>query len=119
MRRANEWILLIGLGAGALARAGAETLDPAGAIAVEQQGNALAQALLREDFATVAATACSPVLARTGGALALARQIEVSFKVMKQQGRQLLQMQFDPASAVFDSVKCWGTSIPNGEKIAL
>jgi len=112
MRRANEWILLIGLGAGALARAGAETLDPAGAIAVEQQGNALAQALLREDFATVAATACSPVLARTGGALALARQIEVSFKVMKQQGRQLLQMQFDPASAVFDSAQTRFALIP-------
>jgi hypothetical protein len=67
------------------------------------QGNALAAALLNEDYATVAASACSPVLARVGGALALARQIEVGFKVMQQQGRQLLDMRFGAVSAMFDS----------------
>jgi len=66
------------------------------------QGNALAAALLREDYATVAATACSPVLARVGGALALARQIEVGFKVMRQQGRQLLEMRFGAVSTMFE-----------------
>lgn len=68
----------------------------------QQQGNALAAALLGEDFATVAASACSPVLARVGGALALARQIEVSYRVMRQQGRQLVQMQFGAATSVVD-----------------
>ena len=67
------------------------------------QGNALAAALLNEDYATVAASACSPVLARVGGALALARQIEVGFKVMQQQGRQLLDMRFGAVSAMFDA----------------
>ena len=66
------------------------------------QGNDLAAALLREDYATIAATACSPVLARVGGALALARQIEVGFKVMRQQGRQLLEMRFGAVSAMFE-----------------
>ena len=68
----------------------------------QHQGNELAAALLREDYASVAATACSPVLARVGGALALARQIEVGFKVMQQQGRKLLAMQFGAASAIYD-----------------
>jgi hypothetical protein len=72
------------------------------ALEARQQGNAMAAALLREDYATVAATACSPVLARVGGALALARQIEVGFGVMQQQGRKLLEMQFGMASAIFD-----------------
>jgi len=78
--------------------------DVAGDIAriARQQGNELAAALLREDYARVAATACSPVLARVGGAVALARQIEVGFKVMQQQGRKLMAMQFGPASAVYD-----------------
>jgi hypothetical protein len=72
------------------------------AAVVQRQGNALAAALLREDYAAVAATACSPVLARVGGALALARQIEVGFKAMQQQGRRLLDMQFGAVSAIFD-----------------
>src|SRR5215831_15243445 len=72
------------------------------AMVVQHQGNALAAALLREDYDAVAATACSPVLARVGGALALARQIEVGFKVMQQQGRRLLEMRFGAVSAIFD-----------------
>lgn len=72
------------------------------AAAARSQGNDLAAALLREDYATIAATACSPVLARVGGALALARQIEVGFKVMRQQGRQLLEMRFGVVSAMFE-----------------
>jgi len=85
------------------ARAVAWAQSPATAAQdVQQQGNAFAAALLREDYVTVAASTCSPVLARVGGAAALARQIEVSFKVMQRQGRELLQMQFGPASALFD-----------------
>ena len=80
---------------------GAPGADDAASIA-RRQGDALAAALLREDYATVAATACSPVLARVGGALALARQIEVGFKVMQQQGRRLLDMRFGAVSALFD-----------------
>jgi hypothetical protein len=68
----------------------------------QAQGNELAAALLREDYASVAATACSPVLARVGGAVALARQIEVGFRVMQQQGRKLLAMQFGAASGIYD-----------------
>lgn len=67
-----------------------------------RQGDALAAALLREDYASVAATACSPVLARVGGTAALARQIEVGFRVMQQQGRRLVAMRFGAATAVFD-----------------
>ena len=91
------------LAAAALAVAGtaawAQSADPA---AVQQQGNAFAAALLREDYAAVAAHTCSPVLARVGGAAALARKIEVSFKVMQRQGRELLQMQFGRPNAVYD-----------------
>ena len=82
------------------------------AAAVQQQGNALAAALLHEDYATIAATMCTPVLARVGGAEALARQIEVSFKVMQQQGRQLVQMQFDAASALFDAAQTRFALVP-------
>jgi hypothetical protein len=99
-------------GAGTLAYAQTSTTDTVATISVQQQGNALAAALLREDFTAVAATACSPVLARVGGALALARQIEVSFKVMQQQGRQLVQMQFDAASALFDGAQTRFALVP-------
>lgn len=85
----------------ALARA--TTSDEAAAAAAQEQGNALAAAMLGEDYAAVAATACSPVLARVGGAAALARLLEVGFKVMRQQGRQLEAMQFGAAAAIFDS----------------
>jgi hypothetical protein len=78
------------------------TSDQTASVEAQRQGNAFAAAMLREDYAAVAATACSPVLARVGGAVALAQMIEVSFKVMQQQGRQLEQMQFAPASAIFD-----------------
>lgn len=82
------------------------------AAAVQQQGNALAAALLHEDYATVAATMCSPVLARVGGAEALARQIEVSFKIMQLQGRQLTQMQFGAASAIVDGAETRFALVP-------
>ena len=85
----------------ALARA--TTSDEAAAVAAQEQGNALAAAMLGEDYAAVAATACSPVLARVGGAVALARLIEVGFKVMQQQGRQLEAMHFGVAAAIFDA----------------
>ena len=101
IRRAIDWAIWLGL-AGAAACAPAQETDAAVAATVQQQGNAFASALLNEDYAAVAAATCSPVLARVGGALALARQIEVSFKVMQQQGRQLLDMHFDAASALFD-----------------
>jgi hypothetical protein len=96
------------LGATALALAGTFVHAQSGPereharFAAWQQGNALATALLGEDFAAVAASACSPVLARVGGALALARQIEVSYRVMRQQGRQLVQMQFGAATSVVE-----------------
>ncbi len=91
---------LIGLPAATAAAQDAAPVDAA--VIARNQGNELAAALLREDYAAVAASACSPVLARVGGALALARQIEVGFKVMQQQGRQLLDMRFGAVSAVFD-----------------
>jgi hypothetical protein len=103
MRSAIERGLLVALIGLPAAAASAQDAAAAEAASIARiQGNALAAALLREDYATVAATACSPVLARVGGALALARQIEVGFKVMQQQGRQLLDMQFGAVSAVFD-----------------
>lgn len=89
----------------AAAQAATAAANAAVAASVQQQGNALAAALLQEDYATVAATMCSPVLARVGGAEALARQIEVSFKVMQQQGRKLMQMQFGAASAIVDGAE--------------
>jgi hypothetical protein len=79
------------------------TSGEAATAAAQAQGNALAAAMLREDYAAVAATACSPVLARVGGADALARLLEVSFKVMQQQGRQLEAMQFGVAGAILDA----------------
>jgi hypothetical protein len=72
------------------------------ALSAQKQGNALASALLREDYAAVAATTCSPILGRVGGAVALAQQIEVSFKVMQHQGRQLLRMRFGLPTTVLD-----------------
>lgn len=59
--------------------------------------------MLREDYAAVAATACSPVLARVDGGAALARLLEVSFKIMRQQGRQLEAMHFGAAGVVLDA----------------
>lgn len=94
-------LLAAALLAGSHALARAQSPDAA-AVAVQQQGNAFAAALLREDYGAVAASTCSPVLARVGGVAALARQIEVSFKVMQRQGRELLRMHFDAPSAVFD-----------------
>jgi hypothetical protein len=96
------------LGAAALAvfaTGAAQTTMPDRAISVtaQEQGNALAAAMLREDYAAVAATACSPVLARVGGAAALARLLEVSFKIMQQQGRQLETMRFEAASVILDT----------------
>jgi len=84
--------------------------DPA--LIAQQQGNAMAAALLREDYLSVAATACSPVLARVGGVLALARQIEVGFQVMQRQGRQLVDMRFGPAAALFDAAATRFALIP-------
>jgi hypothetical protein len=72
-------------------------------VTAQEQGNALAAAMLREDYAAVAATACSPVLARVGGGAALARLLEVSFKIMQQQGRQLEAMHFEVASVILDA----------------
>jgi hypothetical protein len=72
----------------------------------------MAAALLREDYLSVAATACSPVLARVGGVLALARQIEVGFKVMQQQGRRLVDMRFGPVDAVVDGAATRFALIP-------
>jgi hypothetical protein len=103
-------LTLTGFAAVALAQSAAN--DPGLAGGVQQQGNALAAALLREDFAGVAATACSPVLARVGGARALARQIEVSFKVMQQQGRRLVAMDFRPPSAVFEAAETRFALVP-------
>ena len=84
--------------------------DPA--LSAQQQGNAMAAALLREDYLSVAATACSPVLARVGGVRSLARQIEVGFKVMQQQGRQLVDMRFGPAEALFDAASTRFALVP-------
>lgn len=77
--------------------------DQAASVTAQEQGNALAAAMLREDYAAVAATACSPVLARVGGAAALARLLEVSFRIMQQQGRQLEAMHFELASVILDT----------------
>lgn len=90
----------------------AQAPDPSVARAVQRQGNALAAAMLREDYAAVAATACSPVLARVGGAHALAQQIEAGFKLMRQQGRRLLRMHFGPASALFDGAQTGFALVP-------
>jgi hypothetical protein len=103
MRGAIERMMLATLIGFPAATAWAQDATAADVAAIARsQGNDLAAALLREDYATIAATACSPVLARVGGALALARQIEVGFKVMRQQGRQLLEMHFGVVSAVFE-----------------
>jgi len=102
--------MLAGFVAVALAQSAAN--DPGVAAGVQHQGNALAAALLNEDFAGVAATACSPVLARVGGGKALARQIEVSFKVMQQQGRRLVAMDFRPPSTVFETAETRFALVP-------
>ncbi|HSE12488.1 MAG TPA: hypothetical protein VLB69_07630, partial [Rudaea sp.] len=86
--------------------------DEAAMAEAQAQGNKLAAALLHADYAAVAATACSPVLARVGGAAALARRIEVGFKVMQQQGRQLEQMRFGIASAIFDGAQTRFALVP-------
>jgi hypothetical protein len=96
----------------ATAGARAPTSDDSARIEAQVQGNALAAAMLQEDYAAIAATACSPVLARVGGAGALAQLIEVSFKVMQQQGRQLEQMHFGVASAIFDGAQTRFTLVP-------
>ena len=84
----------------------------AAALSAQQQGNAMATALLREDYLSVAATACSPVLARVGGVHALARQIEVGFKVMQQQGRRLVDMRFGPVDALVEGAATRFALIP-------
>jgi hypothetical protein len=84
----------------------------AATVQAQKQGNALAAAMLREDYAAVAATTCSPVLARVGGAVALAQRIEVGFKVMQQQGRQLEQMRFGLAGAVVEGAQTRFAFVP-------
>jgi hypothetical protein len=84
----------------------------AAALSAQQQGNAMAAALLREDYLSVAATACSPVLARVGGVQALARQIEVGFKVMQQQGRRLVDMRFGAVDALVEGAATRFALIP-------
>jgi hypothetical protein len=90
--------LLFGHAAAARAQPDVDTVGT-----LQRQGDAFAAALLHEDFAAVAASTCSPVLARVGGAAALARQIEVSFRIMQQQGRELLRMQFGHAGTIVDA----------------
>jgi hypothetical protein len=86
--------------------------EAARVVEAQAQGNALAAAMLRADYVTVAATACSPVLARVGGAAALARLLKVSFKVMQQQGRQLVQMRFGPPDAIVDAAQTRFALVP-------
>ena len=111
--RATDLIKATALAAvAATAFAQTTTSDQAAEVAAQEQGNALAAAMLREDYAAIAATACSPVLARVGGAVALARLLEVNFKIMQQQGRQLEAMHFGVAGAVLDASQTRFTLVP-------